>query len=270
LGLLIALGAGACFGAAALGYVTFLLWPRWPGPSARPDTPSLPITVGGVAFNVPPAAIRVPLQRRAGAQARLDLALLWPELTPPDPAAKPALSADPKPVDQLFVSIAGAEETLSLQERLKTIYPRYTEPNAFAGPEGLIGVAFRDGTPYQGEDLFFEAGRPEHFIVRCTRTLGMTEGSCLYERRLGAADLTVRFPRDWLKDWQRLAEGMEQLIILLRPAKNGAVDGSRRDQGAGASLSCSRSRSRIAISKMHERAFVFSSMNKTPTNSSPT
>jgi hypothetical protein len=218
-GVLIALSAGACLGAAALCYVAFLLWPRWPGIAAAPDAPPLPITVGGVAFNVPPAAIRVPLQRRPGAQARLDLAFLWPALTPPGPAAKPALSADPKPIDQLFVSITGAEEALSLQERLKTIYPRYTEANAFAGPDGLIGVAFRDGTPYQGEDLFFEAERPEHFIVRCTRTLGTTEGSCLYERRIGTADLTARFPRDWLAQWQNVAEGMEQLIARLRTGK---------------------------------------------------
>ena len=219
-GLLLALSTGACFGAAALGYVTFLLWPKWPGVPAAPDAPSLPITVGGILFNVPPAAIRVPLQRRPGAQARLDLAFLWPALTPPDPTLKPAISADPKPADQLFVTIAGAEEALPLTERLKTIYPRYTKPNAFAGPEGLIGVAFRDGTPYQGEDLFFAAERPEQFIVRCTRTLGTTEGSCLHERSIGAAQVTVRFPRDWLADWQRLADGMEHLIAVLRPAKS--------------------------------------------------
>jgi hypothetical protein len=219
-GVLIALSAGACLGAAALAYVTFLLWPRWPGLPAPLDAPPLPITVAGVGFNVPPAAIRVPLQRRPGAQARLDLAFVWPTLLPPDPAAKLPVSADPKPIDQLFVTIAGPDDALPLQERLKTIYPRYTEPNAFAGPEGLLGVAFRDGTPYQGEDLFFQAERPEHFIVRCTRTLGTTEGSCLYERRIEGASVVVRFPRDWLSDWQRLAEGMEHLIALLRPARS--------------------------------------------------
>jgi hypothetical protein len=208
--------AGACFGAVALGYVAFALWPRWPEPPSAPDAPSLPITVAGVAFNVPPAAIRMPVQRRPGAQVRLDLAFLWPDLTPPKPDAKPALSADPRSIDQIFVSIAGAEGALSVAERLKSIYPRYVEPNAFRGPEGLIGVAFRDGTPYQGEDLFFVVDRPESFIVRCTREAGTTRGSCLHERRIGVADLTMRFPRDWLKDWQALADGMDQLVATMR------------------------------------------------------
>src|SRR5207245_5146927 len=68
---------------AGAGIVTLLLWPR--SVPLAPDAPSLPITVGGVLFNVPPAAIRLPLQRRPGAQDRVDLAFLWPSLAPPDP-----------------------------------------------------------------------------------------------------------------------------------------------------------------------------------------
>ena len=47
-----------------------------------PDAPSLPITIGGMAFNVPPAAIRFKVQRRPGAQARVDLSFVWPSLDP--------------------------------------------------------------------------------------------------------------------------------------------------------------------------------------------
>jgi hypothetical protein len=219
-GLAYAVVAAACFSAAALGYVAFTLWPRWPESPADPDAPSLPITVAGVAFNIPPAAIRMPVQRRAGAQMRLDLAFRWPDLTPPASDAKPALSADPRSIDQIFVSIAGADGALSVAERVKTIYPRYVEAQAFRGPEGLIGVAFRDGTPYQGEDLFFVADRPESFIVRCTREAGATRGSCLHERRIAGADLTVRFPREWLKDWPTLVHGMDDLIAMLRAGKS--------------------------------------------------
>src|SRR5690349_15524800 len=71
-------------------FVALALWPRWPGTAVAPDAPSLPITVGGVLFNVPPAAIRLPIQRHPGAQERVDLAFLWPSLAPPDPSAKPA------------------------------------------------------------------------------------------------------------------------------------------------------------------------------------
>jgi len=59
---------------SAFGYVAYVLWPRWSAP--RLDAPPLPITVAGVAFNLPPAAIRVAAQRRAGAQERVDLVFL--------------------------------------------------------------------------------------------------------------------------------------------------------------------------------------------------
>src|SRR5262245_49173231 len=62
--------------ALTLLYIIYVLWPRWPEPAVSADAPSLPITVGGVTFNVPPAAIRIAVQRRVGAQDRIDLAFL--------------------------------------------------------------------------------------------------------------------------------------------------------------------------------------------------
>lgn len=214
-GLVFSVLIAGCLGAAALGQVGYLLWPRWPGAVEAADAPSLPISIGNVVFNVPPAAIRRPVQRRAGQQPRLDLAFLWPELSPPRPDVKPTVSADPQPVSQIFLTIAAPQGTLPLEERLRTIYPRYTAA-AFEGPAGLIGVAFRDGTPYQGEDLFYDAENPEHFLVRCTRLSGPTAGSCLLERHVGEAELTVRFPRDWLAEWHKLAGDFDRLVAGLR------------------------------------------------------
>ena len=50
--------------AIAAGFIAYVLWPRWPGPPVSPDAPALPVTIAGTPFNVPPAAMRVPLQRR--------------------------------------------------------------------------------------------------------------------------------------------------------------------------------------------------------------
>ncbi|HYI30025.1 MAG TPA: hypothetical protein VD863_19480, partial [Bradyrhizobium sp.] len=63
--------------------IAYMLWPQ--AQPVAPDAPSLPITVGGTTFNVPPAAIRFKMQRRAGPQARVDLVFLWPSLEPPSP-----------------------------------------------------------------------------------------------------------------------------------------------------------------------------------------
>jgi hypothetical protein len=85
-------------GSAAV-FVSYVLWPTWPGePPATLDVPEIPITVAGVLFEVPPAAIRESVQRHAGDQDRIDLAFAWPSLAPPraddKPAAKTNLSAE--------------------------------------------------------------------------------------------------------------------------------------------------------------------------------
>jgi hypothetical protein len=204
----------------AFVYIGYVLWPRWPTP--RLDAPALPIMVAGVAFNLPPAAIRVPVQRRPGAQERVDLAFLWPSLEPPDPNAKPPASTTATAPEtsqafaRVFMTIAAAGDTLAPADRALTIYPRYTAAEAAPGPGGLTVVAFREGTPYQGEDLIYDEPAPS-FFVRCTRNrAGPMPGICLYERRIDAADVVVRFPRDWLRDWRMVADKLDRLIASLR------------------------------------------------------
>jgi hypothetical protein len=207
----------------AVIFIGYVLWPRWPGPPVRLDAPTLPITVAGVTFNLPPAAIRVPVQRRPGAQERVDLAFMWPSLEPPDPNAKPpappaaAAALPARTLERVFVTIAGAGETMPPHERVLTIYARYAAADAEPGPGGLTVLAFREGTPYQGEDLIYDATAPG-FLVRCTRSgAGATPGTCLYERRIDTADLVLRFSRDWLDDWRAVAANFDKLIAKLRP-----------------------------------------------------
>jgi hypothetical protein len=203
--------------AVAAVYVGYVLWPRWPGAQVTLDAPALPIVVAGVAFNIEPAAIRMPVQRRPGTQDRVDLSYLWPSLTPPDPNAKPTVGAPVDPNERLFVTIQNGEITMPLMDRVQNIYPRYLVPEPAAGPEGLTLRAFRDGTPYQGEELVFESQTPEHFLARCSRKGVINSGNCLLERRIGDADITIRFPRDWLSDWQSVAHGIDQLMARLHP-----------------------------------------------------
>lgn len=202
----------------AVGYVAYVLWPRWPEAPIAVDAPSLPIVIGGVDFNIEPAAIRMAVQRRPGRQERVDLAYLWPALTPPQPAAKPNPEASAEPQARLFVAIQAGTVTLPIAERLRDIYPRYLEPEPMDGPAGLTVHAFRDGTPYTGEELAFESQAPEHFLARCSRHGVGNDGMCLLERRVGDADLTFRFPRDWLSDWRGVAKGIDKLLARLHPA----------------------------------------------------
>jgi hypothetical protein len=117
----------------------------------------------------------------------------------------------------LFVTIQTVDGTLPLMERVQNIYPRYMAPEPVAGPDGLTVRPFRKDTPYKDEDLVFESAAPEHFLARCARKGVINSGSCLLERRIGNADITVRFPRDWIGDWKNVADGIDRLMLRLHP-----------------------------------------------------
>lgn len=199
-------------------YVIYVLWPRWPDAQVALNAPSLPIVVSGVNFNVEPAAIREAIERHPGTQARVDLAYLWPSLAPPDLAVKPTVGAPVDPNKRVFVTIASGDLTLPVSERMQEIYPRYLVPEPSTESDGLTLRLFREGTPYQGEELVFEQQNPEHFLARCSRKGVVNSGTCLLERRIGNADVTFRFPRDWLKGWKSVAAGIDKLLARLHPA----------------------------------------------------
>jgi hypothetical protein len=218
------LAATAVMAVIAL-FVSYLLWPTWPKSQVSLDAPAIPVIVAGVLFNVPPAAVRPKMQRQPGLHERMDLVFLWPSLTPPSPdsladiklpaaedgEAPPAPHTD----DRLFVTITSLGAVLPPLVRLRTIYPRYIETQATAGPDGLAIVAFRPGTPYDGEDLVYFADVPEQFFALCSRAARSLPGTCIQERALDAAVITLRFSREWLGDWRNTAAGFDRLVTQL-------------------------------------------------------
>jgi hypothetical protein len=216
--------------AAAGTFVSYILWPTWPKSAVLVDAPAMPVTVAGVLFNVPPAAIRAAVQRNPGAHERIDLVFLWPSLAPPTAdgrvAAKMSIAEGsdaiptPRTDDRVFVTIAALGTVLPPAVRLRTIYPRYIEPEATAGPDGLAIVAFRAGTPYEGEDLVYLADKPEQFFALCSRPLHTVPGTCIQERSLDAAEITLRFSREWLEDWRNAAAGLDRLVAQLHGGSN--------------------------------------------------
>jgi hypothetical protein len=206
------------FAAAALtaaAYIGYVLWPRWPEVPVGLNAPALPITIAGVTFNIEPAAIRWAVQRHPGRQERVDLDYLWPSLQPPGAADTPGRGALVNLNERLFVTIAAGGQTLPLMQRVEQIYPRYLVAQPTAGPDGLTLRGFRDGTPYQGEELVFASQAPAQFLARCSLHGVVNSGSCLLERRIGNADITVRFARAWLDNWREVAAGIDKLIARL-------------------------------------------------------
>jgi len=208
----------AVIAAGAIALVAYLLWPTYT--TVPPSDPSrLPVSVGGTLFNVPTFAVRMKIQRHSGPQERVDLSFIYPSLEAP--AAPRHYSADTvedkvQPIDRIFLSISAHHDQLAPDIRVRTIYPRYLEQASTQIDDALSMRAFRDGSPYSGEDLF-SANAPA-LNARCTRD-DMTPGMCLSERRVDDADLTFRFPRGWLSQWRDIAGAMDRLTAQLRGPK---------------------------------------------------
>src|ERR1035437_4781676 len=213
-GHMIPIMAGCAVSAGAIALVAYLLWPTW-GQDASSSPARLPVSIGATLFNVPTTAIRMKIQRHSGPQERIDLSFAYPSLGAPD--GPKHVSADTveeaiQPIDRIFLSIAAHHDTLAPDARVRTIYPRYLEQASMPVQDGLTMRAFRDGTPYSNEDLFF-ANTP-NLNARCSRDAA-TPGMCLSERRIDGADLTFRFPRSWLAQWRDVASAMDRLTVQL-------------------------------------------------------
>ena len=204
--------------AGAVALVAYLLWPTWSTDGSNaPDR--LPVSIGGTLFNVPAAAIRMKIQRHSGPQERIDLAFGFPSLEPPESpkhVSADAVDEQVQPIDRIFLSIAAHHDTLAPDMRVRTIYPRYLAGGSTPLENGLTMRTFREGTPYDGEDLFY-ANTPG-ITARCTRDAA-TPGMCLSERRIDGADLTFRCPRSWLSEWRDVASAMDRLTAQLRGTK---------------------------------------------------
>jgi hypothetical protein len=206
---------GGAVAAGAVALVAYLLWPSWGAAQLSENPAQLPVSVGGTLFNVPTRAVRMKIQRHSGPQERIDLGFIYPSLEPPQ--APEQVSADTveatlEPIDRIFLSIAAHHDALAPDTLVHTIYPRYLEQTSTPAQDGLTIRAFRDGTPYGGEDLFL-ADNPD-LTARCTREAA-TPGMCLSMRRIDGADLTFRFPRSWLAHWRDVADAMARLTLQL-------------------------------------------------------
>jgi hypothetical protein len=145
-GRLVAIALGLTAAGLTGAPIAYMLWPT--ATAIAPDAPSLPITIGGVAFNVPPASIRS-RQRRPGAQARTT-SFVWPSLTPPDANIK-ALPTDAPAVTERLFDHRGEDSTLA-GRTAQGIHPRYADAAPIVGTDGLSLQGFRDGSPGRGSD----------------------------------------------------------------------------------------------------------------------
>ena len=207
--------AACLIAAGAVSAIGYLLWPTWNKNVVTTNPDLIPVSVGNTFFNIPSHAFRRHVQKQSGPQESIELSYNYPSLSVPSaPKHVSVDNFDPnaQPIDRIFVTISAHHDIMSPEIRVSTIYPRYLNDAAASEHDGIVTRPFRDGSPYEGEDLF--VGTTPALVARCTRD-GDTPGMCLSERRISGADITFRFPLKWLAQWRDLAGAMETLATHL-------------------------------------------------------
>ena len=217
----------SCTGGGGRGtFVSYVLWPTWPSTPTPLDAPAIPITVAGVLFDVPPAAIRAAVQRHPGQQERIDLAF---HVAVADAAAagrqdggQAARETAAKcrqrrrraaaTSDRLFVTIAGLGAVLPPLERLRThLSALYREPGERPGRTGSRSCRSAPARPMRAKTWSISAPIRNNFSPAARGRCRAVPGTCIHERALDGAEITLRFPRDWLGDWRNVAAGFDRL-----------------------------------------------------------
>jgi hypothetical protein len=188
--------------------------------SAAPLPPGpepIAIDIGGEHLAIPANWLRFADQRHGGAHPRADLALLLPSLDGITSANAPAFATTQKAGRLVFISIEPGGGELDTADRIATIYQRFLEPDEKDGPDGLVRRLFRAGTPYAGEELYFEPGSVHPFAARCyPEAPGEPPIACLRDLRLGKQLIaTIRLPRAALPQWRDLSARLDKMLAGL-------------------------------------------------------
>lgn len=114
----------------------------------------------------------------------------------------------------VFITTAPADGSLAPAERPSVLYARFVAADARSAPGGLIRRRFRDGTPFEGEDLVVAAPDGRAFWARCPGAGSPAEagGRCMTEMRFGDTDVQVRFAPALLQRWEILAGGVQRRL----------------------------------------------------------
>lgn len=179
--------------------------------------------VGGQTVTVDRAMIRNNELREGGAVNRLDLAVTWPDLKPA------GVNIGEGGRDLVFIAIEDAavrkrsQDDMDPADRPVNLYARFLEQDTNTTGEGLVVRRFKNGTPYDGEELFVSSPDEREFSARCPvrkDDKGLEE-LCLWQIRVGGLEVHTRFARPALAQWTHLSNGVKALVqqLATRPSR---------------------------------------------------
>lgn len=178
------------------------------------DRSPVHLLIAGVEVVVPANMIRLPAERRAGAIDRVNLLLHWPDLDGFSEANAGAFRDNEPAAPLVFVTLLGRDAASGTTGWLDRIYTRYFSDDAWAGPDGLVGVRLAEESGYAGEDLFFQPDSDEPFVARCAKE-GDADlpATCLREILIGDTLMArYRFNKALLGDWEKIDPAVRGLI----------------------------------------------------------
>lgn len=206
------------------------------------STSSFTIAIGQDQLQLEANTIRFEDQRQDGKSERIDLQLLWPEMTGYSADLRRRFDDITSTDSLVFLQLSQSTMSRDMSGRVEPIYSLLFDGPPQKGPAGLALHKFRRGTGYDNEALL-TADLPEgtNYAVRCILPADpslATSGDCQRDIHVGK-DLTVlyRFSSLMLKDWQAIDKAIRTYLeARLKASPPAPSHKMRRDPAMNDSL----------------------------------
>ena len=177
---------------------------------AAPTSRLATVTVGAERLTLTSAYLR------PGGDGVAEIVAFFPDFTPAGGFADVAAATDldDRFARLVFIRLKPADPALDPAERTARLYQRFLDENSWSHPGGLVARAFVDGSPFEGDELFYVAPEGRDFAARCRRPdpSRKTPNTCIAVFRLGDLDVELRFAASLLSQWRALKERARGLI----------------------------------------------------------
>lgn len=187
--------------------------------------------IAGVRFSFPSGYARDESTAVGGFTDRLAFVAAFPDfslLSKDGAAARETSTNSARP--KLFVTVSAKDDSVDPATRPSRLYARFLEPEAEAGPAGLVLRRFEKGSPYDFEELYLAPPDGREFFARCPKgplEQGAPGEACLFVFRAEGLDAELRFPPSLLEHWEILNEGARNFVARLRGKNSRPISNPR-------------------------------------------
>lgn len=177
------------------------------------------IALGGEKLEAPSGYLR-PNSRQGGAMDTLEMAALFPDFSPAGDTRGVNAHTDlaERFARMVFVTAKPSDSGPDPADLPAKLYQRFLDQTSWSHPGGLVARAFVDGSPFEGDELYYVEPDGRTFAARCRRPdpERKTPNTCVYDFRLGGLDVEMRFSAGLLSEWARLKAGAQGMIESAR------------------------------------------------------